>query len=347
MSKTSTFRPAIDVRIHDTHIGIWQDNAKDSSFHAEVFAPLIKAMRARGWAIGADPRIKKHYRSLSPSHRLAARGNLRASIEITGRVVRIEYWADTWPLDNRHGRRYDFGKLTRMEYLDRLRVRLEMSRVVAWLGTIAPVSVKTDEPVGLPAIQRIERRYAESCHTDKKLGRPVCKHSYNGMSRDSQSIEHGSTIWFADRKGRIGRGTAYYNINNMWWVVCGAYTLLNLSSSEIYCKAPQDLRTKQNTRQRRGRIEEELALAVRRMNYRRAEVLKALLFGAEPAFLIWSRDKDAYYRSNYSGYTTDTIAAGKYTRGEAEAEVRRVPHELEAIGPKEERIRFKPRDAAA
>lgn len=333
-------RPAVSVRIHDTHLGIWQDNPNDPSFRTEVFAPIIKAFRKRGWSVDADPNIKKHYPSLNLRRRLAARGTLQASIGIAGRAIEIEYWAETWPLDNRNGHRYDFDKLRRMDFLDRLRVRLEMSRIVAWLETIAPVTVNADEPEGLTALQRIERRYAESWHTDKKLGRPVCNYASNGISKDGLPIPHGATVWFVDPKGRIGRGTAYYNINNMWFVACGKYTLRNLGNHEIYCRPPADLRTKRNDRQRRWRIEQELATAVRREDSSRAELLKKLLFGSEPTFMIWARDHNAYYRSNYSGYTTDTISAGKYTRAEAEAEVRRVPHELEMVGPDGERIRF-------
>ncbi|TIL82321.1 MAG: hypothetical protein E5Y76_03960, partial [Mesorhizobium sp.] len=105
-----------------------------------------------------------------------------------------------------------------MEYLDRLRFRLEVARITSWLQSIAPVTIKEDE-ADLTALECIQRRYAESCHTDKILGRPVSQQSYNHTSRDGQKIEHGATVWFVGRDGRIGRGTAYYNINSMWWVV--------------------------------------------------------------------------------------------------------------------------------
>lgn len=331
-------RAPLDLRIHDASISIWQDNAQDETLRSEVFAPLIRGMRARGWHVRGDPHIKKQYPVLSPFHRLAERGNMRASIELAGRSIKVEFWADTWPLDNRNGRRYDFNKLPRMEYLDRLRLQLETRRIIAWLETIAPIAVKTDERAGLTAMEMIERRYAESRHSDKKLGRPICTSAYNCKSNDGQTIEHGATVWFIDHGGRISRGTAYYNINNMWWVVADKHTLRNVACFEILCSAPADLHTKHNERRRRKRLEEELALAVRRMNYRRAEVLKGIIFGAEPVFMIWAKDHSAYYRPNYSGYTTDTISAGRYTRAEASAEVRRVPHELVAIGPDGERI---------
>lgn len=56
--------------------------------------------------------------------------------------------------------------------------------------------------------------------------------------------------------------------------------------------------------------------------------------------MIWARDKQAFYRTQYAGYTGDRIAAGKYTQAEAEAECRRVPHELEMVGPDGVHVRF-------
>lgn len=332
-------RAPLSVRIHDTHYGIWQDDPRDTSFRSEVFGPLIRQMRDRGWIIHADPSTKRNFPTLSPNQRLASKGTLRAEIDISGRTIKVEFWAVTWPICNRNGRRYDFDKLQRMEYLDRLRVQLEMSRFTAWLETIAPVSVSTSETENMTAIERIERQYAESWHSDKSLGRPVCSCAGNAKSKDGGTIEHGATVWFVERDGRYRRGIAYYNINNMWWVVCGKHCLRNIACFELCCHEPANLRVKQNARKRREKLEGELAKAIRAMDFQRAAVLKQLLFGDEPVYQIWARDKNAYYGPNYCGYTSDAITAGKYTRSEAEAEVKRVPHELEAIGPDGERIR--------
>ena len=95
----------------------------------------------------------------------------------------------------------------------------------------------------------------------------------------------------------------------------------------------------------RSRLEKELSIAVERMDYRRAQVLKLILFGSEQTFMIWARDHQAYYRPQYAGYTADHISAGKYTRAEAEAECRRVPHELEMVCPDGSHVRFDRKEA--
>lgn len=332
-------RAPLEIHIHDSSISIWQDDARDASFRTEVYAVLIRSMRGRGWSVKRDQRIHAHYRSISPYHRLAARGTLRCAIEIAGRVVKIEFWSTTAPQSNRNGRRYDFDKMTRMHHLDCLRVKLEFRRITGWLETLAPVKVSRSDDRNVPPVRFIEKHYAESWHTDKTLGRPRCDYDYNRKSKDGTLLEHGQVVWLADRKGRIVRGTTYYNINNMWWVIAGG-KLLNEGSHSLYVKPPADLRTKQNERARRNRLEAELSIVVSRMDFQRAGILKLILFGNEQTFLIWARDHRAYYRPQYSGYTTDRINAGKYTRAEAEAECRRVPHELEMVCPDGGRISF-------
>lgn len=335
---------AVVFRVHNTSIGLWQDNSNDPTWSREIYGGVIRHVRDCGWSIRRDAEVSSRYRSLSPSHREGARGDLRCSIELMGRSIKIEFWARTWPIDNRNGRRFDFNKLERMEYLDRLRFRIETKHMLAWLENRAKVQVEDNEQIVAPgqlsAREAIERDYAISWHTDKKLGRPVPGGVYNCTSADGNIIEHDSIVWFVDRDGRIGRGTAHYHINNMWWVVSGRWSRRNLSTSEIFTQPPSDLRRKRNERRRRGRLEDHLATAIRRMDFDRAATLKRILFGDAAPWMIWARDHQAYYRSNYSGYTTDTIAAGRYTREEAEREARRVPHELEVHGPNGERLRF-------
>jgi hypothetical protein len=332
-------RAPLEIRIHDSSIGIWQDDARDASFRTEIYAALIRNMRARGWSVKRDQSIHAHHRCISPFHRMAARGTLRCAIEITGRVVKIEFWSTSSPQTNRNGRRYDFGKMALMRHLDRLRVELEFGRIIRWLETLAPLKVSRSAEHDMPAMQRIQKRYAESWHKDRDLGRPNYSSDSQRTSKDASLLVHGQTVWLADRKGRIVRGTAYYNLNNMWWVIAGG-VLFNEGCHSLYVKPPADLRTKQNGRARRSRLEAELSIAVARMVFQRAEILKRILFGNEQAFQIWARDHSAYYRSNYSGYTTDRINAGKYTRAEAEAECRRVPHELEMVCPDGSHVSF-------
>ena len=332
-------RQPISVIIHDSHIGIWQDDPCDSTFRSEIYGALIRQMRDRGWSIGRNDQVRRHYRCLSPDRRVGARGTLLCDIELSGRAVKVDFWSTTAKQLNRNGRRYDFDKMKRMSKLDRLRVELEFRRIIAWLETLAPLEVKRRDDQNLTPMERIEKGYAESWHSDKELGRPVCNSDCNRKSADEQLLEHGQTVWIPDNKGRILRGVAFYNINSMWWVIAGGM-LFNKGCSEIFAASPSDLRKKRNDRASRKRRETELQIAVQRMDYRRAQILKTILFGAEQTYMIWARAHRAYYRSQYAGYCSDTAGAGRYTRAEAEAECRRVPHELEMVCPDGKRVSF-------
>jgi hypothetical protein len=327
----------LDVRLHDTRVGIWQENPNDPTFKTEIFDGVIRLLRSRGWIVTRDPKTHKHYRSISKYHRLARKGNLRASLEVHGRSIEFECWAETWQKVNSNGHRFDFDKRQRFDYIDRLRLELEERAVIAWLAGRAEVKVSRSRPFpstgAITALAFIEAGYAESWHKDKVLGRPKCNQDYDRKSADGQLLEHGATVWTTDRKGRIVRGVAYYNLGQMWWVVTGPHVLDNRSSTEIYAQHPADLRRKRNECERHNRLERELARAVSTHDYRRVDLLKRIIFGDEPIYRIWSRKNGSFYASQYCGYTSDENRAGRYTRAEAEREVRRVPHHLHAIGP--------------
>lgn len=330
----------VEIRLHDTSIGVWQDDPNDPTFREEIYSGLIRFMRDRGWAVHEDPNIRKHYSCLNPNHRLATKGPLRASVEIGGRGVRFEMWSVNARQSNQNGRRYDFDKLDRMPFLDQKRFYLERTRVIDWVQEHCEVSVTNSREKGLTADQRIAKYYAESWHSDKELGRPLCSYDYNCKSADGGKVEHGQTVWFAGQDGRIRRGQGFYHINNMWWVKVSHFELCNLACFELYVSQPEDLRTKRNARMRRKRLEALLSAAVRRSDYKRADQLQRIIFGGEEVYRIWSRKNDCFYAAGFSGYTSDGISAGRYTRAEAEAECRRVPHILTLVAPDGTHIRF-------
>lgn len=333
-------RAPLEIRFHDSSFNIWQDDPNDASFYTDVFKPILAGLKKRGWKVTADNEVLKNYRSISKCFRLAVKSSLWADIKISGRHIEVEFWSEAAASGgNSNDKRYDFDKLKLMPYLDRQRVRLEFRRMEAWLATIAPVKVTSTDVRDMSPIERIKNDYAKSPHTKKALGRPDWHGDYNRKSADGTLVEHGQKVWFRNECGRFFSGTAYYNLNNMWWVVAGG-SLRNKGSYELHAKRPADLRSKVHKRNRRETLERLLRKAISGRDYRRAEILDNILFDSQPVYLIWSRKNDAYYRTNYSGYSNNKFDAGRYTRAEAEAEVRRVPHILEAHGDNGEIIKF-------
>ncbi|MNP01398.1 hypothetical protein D3C76_932110 [compost metagenome] len=103
----------------------------------------------------------------------------------------------------------------------------------------------------------------------------------------------------------------------MWWIVSGKYEVTNEGSHSIYVENPGDLRRKRNERTRRKRLEAELAKATKQMDFRRAEVLRDILWPRdEPIYLLWHKEHEAYHRAGFSGYATNPIDAGRFTRDE-------------------------------
>jgi len=337
----------LDINLHDTRIGIWQDDPNDPTFRSEIFEPLTAWMRRRGWRVTADPEVLKRHRCISKYYRVAERGDLRAKAECHGRSIEVEFWSEQAKQENRNGRRYDFDKRGRAPYLDRLRMDLEIRRILDWLGERAELKVRAprNQRCGassgeLPAAEWIERNARQSGHFVPELGR---SRYTNGdrcrKAADGRLLEHGALAWFIDSKGRVLRGRAFYSLNDRWAIQIGRFGVTFASAYEMFTAPPPDLRRKRNDDQRRKQIEREIGRAVRSENFERAALLKKIAFGSAPVYRIWSRKNDCYYGPQYCGYTADMTFAGRYTREEAEAEVLRVPHILSLVTPDGKHLR--------
>jgi hypothetical protein len=315
------------IRIHDSSFGVWWTAVDEDRMKKEVYGPIIRHLRDRGWKIGEDPQIKKNYPKLNRTHRYGRLGNLEMEMRICGRCVEVEFFQNVANVENRNGGRYDFHKLDRMPYLLHLKTIATLRSLTRLLTTSGDYVIQDkEEPhkamrkTKITAMECLKARYAECCHTKPELGRPDWHADYNRKSAEGALLEHGQTVWITDRKGRWLRSTAYYNLNNMWWVVTGPYSIENHSCGDLHTVKPTNLRQKDNARLRRKRLEEEMSRAIQTMNFARAAKLKAILFGDQPLFRI--RKEGAWYRPVSAGYTTDTTEAGLFLREEAERETR-------------------------
>lgn len=313
------------IHFQDASLSIWEEgllSARDAKGHAgamdwerqfkrDVFARVVQTLRRMGWVTKVGTHIYT-----GNNARYCAKGDLHADLKISGRVIELDFFQDVNAPDRPdHGGRYQREKERHMPYLLRLEMERTRRRIRKYLlNVFTGYRFEPPKPTiglsGVTALEWIEAGWRASCHYNKDLGRVSGEDSpYNNKSADRAIVRHGAHVWSTDHKGRIIAGTAYYHINNMWWVVTGKFGLLNKSSREIYTQQPEDLRTKCNARSRRNRLEKELSLAVGRMDFQRAQTLKSILFGNEQTFQIWARDKNAYYRSQYTGYTLDRISA--------------------------------------
>lgn len=321
------------VSFHDASISIWEEpegqarGEWERQFKKDVFLRIAQQLRRLGWhtEVPADM-VETYGQRFAEDHRYCRKGDLQGLLDLSGRHIEFQMWQDIANVSNSNGGRYDFDKEQRMPYLLRLEMQRTRNRLNHYLCNVFAgyefSSSKSDGrsekrgPGALTAMQFVEACWASSWHFKGDTSTYEIS-DHNRKSADGQLIEHGQHVYFPDRKGRICTGTAYYNINNMWWVVSGKYGVTNEASFYLYANNPGCLRVKRNERQRRKRLEGELSKAIKAMDFKRAQVLKEILFPAdEPLYLIWHKGHSAWFAPDFNGYRSNTNDAGKYTRSE-------------------------------
>jgi len=334
------------VSFGDASLSVWEDPESrglsarreyEIGFKHQVFKRIVQQINRLGWSLEVPADMIEQYgRSFAEGYRYCRKGDLQGSLDFSGRCIKLEMWQDVANVENPNGGRYDFGKEQRMPYLLKLEMERTRRRIRGYLCNVfSGYAFQTDRndgrlnkrgPGNLTALEWIDGCYQTSFHfkgdtTSYEIS------DYNRKSADGSTLSHGQRVWFADYKGRICAGAAYYNINNMWWVVTGKYDVSNQSSSSLYSVCPENPKQKRNGGLRRKRLESDLSKAVKSMDFVRAHKLKEILFPAdEPLFMVYHKGHNCYHRSNFCGYTKDSVDAGRFT--------------WEELGP------FRPKDGA-
>jgi hypothetical protein len=322
------------VVFHDASLHIWEDfdcqghherNEWSSVFKAQVFKRVIQQLHRLGWKTTVpEDMIKSYGRAFAENYRRCVKGDLQAELRISGRTIDLKMWQDIANIGRKDGcGQYEFDKEKRMPYLIRLEMQRTRNRIRNYLcnvfeGYTFKEPKKSMGPQGLTAAEWIGSETKECCHYKPELGRRGGEeHSYNNRSAEGDIVKHGARVYFANHHGQMETGVAYYNINSMWWVITGRYSMRNISSYSIYTKNPGNLRTKRNTSQRRARLEGELSNAIKVMNFERAGLIRDLLFpNDKDLFVVRHAESGTYHRPGFRGYTHNLIEAGKFTKDE-------------------------------
>lgn len=290
------------VVFHDASIHIWEEGLRaardaggwdgekrwEQQFKRDVFARIVQTLNRLGWSVGPGVHI-----FTGNNARYCRKGDLQADLRLFGRHIELEFFQNVNAPDRPdHDGRYQRDQERHMPYLMRIEMERTRRRIRDYLCNVFTgyvfKPVATSRSTGAAALELIEQSYRESSHFKGDLTKYTIS-DYNNRSADNGVVEHGARVWFADRKGRIVTGTAYYNINNMWWVVTGRYDHTNVASFELYMQLPDNARVKRNGPLRRRRLEAELASAIGAMKFERAELLRDLLFPDNPElFNVWT-----------------------------------------------------------
>lgn len=318
------------VSFHDADLHVWEEPEGpvqwewERQFKKDVFLRIAQQLRRMGWQteVPADM-VEQYSRSFAESRRYCRKGDLQGLLEVTGRHIEFQMWQDVANGENPNGGRYDFNKEERMPYLLRLEMERTRRRLRDYLCNIFSGYEFNDKrrqkrgPGGLTAREWVEQDIRSSGHYVPQLGHARISMACNARSADGETIAHGDRVYAVCYDGRVVIGTAYYSLNSSWWVVTGKYGAICVQAGNIHLKSPGNLRRKRNERLRRKRLEGELAKAIKAMDFRRAEILKGVLFPkAEPLYLIWHKEHGAWFAPDFSGYRNSVNDAGKYTLAE-------------------------------
>lgn len=327
------------VSFHDASLSVWEEGESpqgqhcglapewERQFKRQVFARIVQTLNRLGWNVGPWDEADK-YRCIANGRRSCRKGDLHGHLEISGRSIEFKMWQDLVVPDRKDGRgRYSFDKELHMPYVLRLEMERTRRSIRGYLCNVfSGYSFKPDtggrsmRAKGRTALESIAASYAESWHfkgSQEQFEREYAGLTYNVKSADGVMLKHCQRVWFFDEKGRCCTGTAYYNINNMWWVACGRFGLRNIASFEIYTICQPSPRVKRNAGLRRKRLEQEMQKAVAAMRFERAAVLRDLLFpNGEQLFMIQVKKDGLYFAANYCGYRSSPVDAGKYSREE-------------------------------
>jgi len=318
--------PQFTVNISDGELSIWLDKC-DEVFLKKVTLSVCAKLRRFGWAIRTpygeidtcSSYGKTFNKKWTERFRKGEHSGLEFESYISGRCLTFSFWEDVidHKADNSNGGRYIFNKESKMPYLLRIRTHLVRMQILKHLTKHYDVLIGKNS-MEFPrkrklAFDLVQKRIKTSGHYVAELGHARITDSYH-KSADGVTIEHGMPVYALDYRGRFIKGVAYYDLNMNWNVITGKYDYSCISNSSIYVKKPDNLRVKQNTYIRRRELEKTMSRAVKCMDFDKAKAVKAQLFGDEPLYHVI---KDGlYYGSNGSGYTSDTIDAGKYTESE-------------------------------
>jgi hypothetical protein len=227
-------------------------------------------MRSRGWTIGIDPNVKKNFASISKYHHSGRNALLEVDIELSPRYIEVHFFQNV-VFENVNGGKYDFDKLKKMPYLIKLSYYKESQKICDYLHREFSMEIIQQTPPD-DAIEHILYNHRSNSFTRNKIKSiheipqymSDYDHKYNSTDRDGKKITCGQLKYFRDWNGRLSRGYAWHNINNMWWVVERKNSLRNIASFDMFDLTDAD---KNQRRKVKAKIPESYTLKMRNIEH--------------------------------------------------------------------------------
>lgn len=243
------------IFINDTNEDKDRFNGKWS--HYVILNRLLNFMKSRGFEVGRDPEILKHYKCLNKDHWYGIKDNLEFKAERYPSGFKVDFFQNI-NFENPHGGYYDFDKFDKMPYLIKLLWINETNKIAKFLEKLG-INNNSD-PLLKTAEDKIKFDYVKCWHhpqrdmnfklADLDGKTDVC--SFNHTDRDGQTIYNGQIKYFYIwNTNRLMRGKVYHNINNMWWVILNDTEYTNIADFELFDPTPADFKIKRKAEDRK------------------------------------------------------------------------------------------------
>lgn len=283
------------IVLGDAELNVWEEDTPkvgaaweqwERNFKHQVFKRIIQKLNRLGWkCVIPEEKLTNYSLSFARNYRYCTKGDLKADLGLQGRHIEIKFFQSVnTPTRPDHEGRYEHNKEAIMPYLLKLEMERTRRQITNYLCNVfTGYIVQERDPemgfLGVTALEWIQNHTRKCWHFKKDIGRRSGEDiPGNNRSADNLTVKHGKKVWITDYNGRIRTGIAYYNINNMWWVITGKYERFNKSSFQIFVKQPKDLRAKLNHKLRAMRLNQLLKQSIEDMNFEKAAILRDILY---------------------------------------------------------------------
>lgn len=227
--------------------------------HKPLFEKCLRAFKAMGYKVTANPYYQENFKCLSKYHKYAIKDGLECEIEICQTNFKFEFFQNLIQGERKPGDgKYEFKKLELMPYLMQKQMELAFNKLIKIISAEHSITV---EQVDTPVLSA--NAIVKHCTNNHwKVGSPVTvddivncvrkdEGSYNTLDKNKKQIISGEIKYFRDsRTGRLMYGKAYHNINNMWWVILDKFKYTNIACFELFDATEDDFKQRRKVKNR-------------------------------------------------------------------------------------------------
>lgn len=274
------------IRIVGTHLGAWMDEV-DDQWNRTILAKCVATLQRRGFAMRQDQEVLSNYPSLARDHWEGKKGDLKVKCSRGGRNVKVELFGP----GGENGGPHQFARFASLPRSTQLLCIVILHRLAKMLGGLgfafdgqyrgfgsAPVPVTlrtvrdTVRDAALSPLETFNSTWGSTrFHRDASGWPTESEYLHQCWINDgNRGVRVGSTV-YAVHKGRLLRGTAYPNMNGMWWVDTGVGRFWPqrgmLQSPDVPTRPTRDQRDQGK------RLREELKKATEAQNWKGVEAI--------------------------------------------------------------------------